>query len=206
MSMAGTSSELQVVVDPQAMAAHQVTASDMAAAITRENANISAGSFDEGKRRYIVRTVGQYQRPVDIEEVVIRSQNGTRVRVGDIARAQLGYKKSTAMVRQKGRTAIAINATRETGANVLEVMEGIRQTIADLNDGPLAREHLFLQQAYDETRYITSAIALVRNNIIIGGLLAVLVIVALLAIAANPIESFILVRRLLDPFSDISIT
>ena len=172
----GYDRQLQVIVDPQAMAARQITVQDLAQALTRENANISAGSFDEGKRRYIVRTVGQYQQPSDIEQVVIRSADGTRVTVGEIARTRLGYVRTVAAVRQKGRPAIAINAQRETGANVLEVMNGIRRTIRELNEGPLAREGLYLTQVYDETNYIDSAIGLVRSNIVIGGTLAVMVL------------------------------
>ena len=169
----GYDRELQVIVDQAALAARGITVSEMGSAIVRENVNISAGSFDEGKRRYIVRTVGQYQKPEDIEAVVIRSRAGEHVYVGDVARAQLGYKRSQATVRIKGRQAIAINATRETGANVLVVMDGIRETIARLNEGPLAREHLYLTQVYDETEYIESAIELVRSNIIVGGALAI---------------------------------
>jgi HAE1 family hydrophobic/amphiphilic exporter-1 len=176
----GYERELQVVMDTDAMASHQVTVGQAMGAITRENVNISAGSFDEGKRRYIVRTVGQYTSPADVGAVVIRSNNGSRVRIGDIARVTLGYKRATAMVRVKGHMAIAINATRETGANVLEVMEGIRKTIRELNQGPLDRENLYLQQVYDETTYITSAIGLVRTNIVVGGLLAIVVLLLFL--------------------------
>ena len=172
----GYDRQLQVIVDPRAMAARQVTVQDLARALARENANTSAGTFDEGKRRYIVRTVGQYQQPGDIEQVVVRSADGTRVTVGEIARTRLGYVRTVASVRQKGQPAIAINARRETGANVLEVMDGIRRTIGQLNEGPLAREGLYLTQVYDETDYIDSAIGLVRSNILIGGTLAVMVL------------------------------
>ena len=176
----GFERELQVVVDPQAMVARQLTVAEVIAAIQRENLNVSAGSFDEGKRSYVVRTVGQYRSPQNVEEVVIRDVDGVRIRVGDVARAHLGYKRARAMVRQKGHPVIAVNATRETGANVLEVMQGIQQTIAALNQGTLARENLHLQQVYDETEYIVSAIDLVRNNIFIGGTLAVCVLLLFL--------------------------
>ena len=172
----GYDRQLQVIVDPQAMAARQITVQDLAQALARENINTSAGTFDEGKRRYIVRTVGQYQQPGDIEQVVVRSADGTRVTVGEIARTRLGYVRTVASVRQKGDPAIAVNAQRETGANVLEVMDGIRRTIRDLNEGPLAREGLQLKQVYDETDYIDSAIGLVRSNIVIGGTMAVMVL------------------------------
>jgi HAE1 family hydrophobic/amphiphilic exporter-1 len=172
----GLERELQVIVDSQALATRGLTVNEVTRAITSENINISAGAFDEGKRRYIVRTVGQYKRPEDVAGVVIRSNDGNRITVGDIARVELGYKEAPATVRQKGRVAIAVNAMRETGANVLEVMDGIRSTVKQLNETTLKREGLYLNQVYDETTYITSAIDLVRQNIVIGGLLAVIVL------------------------------
>ena len=181
----GYERELQIIIDPQAMATRQLTVSQIVTAITRENANISAGSFDEGKRRYIVRTVGQYKTPSDLEHVVIRGGDSSRVLVGDIARIELGYARANAAVRQKGKPAIAINATRETGANVLKVMQGIRQTVNELNEGSLKREGLYLRQVYDETEYIESAIDLVRSNIIVGGLLATTVLLLFLRNASS---------------------
>jgi hydrophobic/amphiphilic exporter-1 (mainly G- bacteria), HAE1 family len=182
----GFERELQVIVDPAAMASHGVTVSQMMTAIRAENANISAGAFDEGKRRYIVRTVGQYLSAEDVEHVVVRADaNGSHLRVGDLARAELGFKKAAATVRYRGRTAIAVNAARETGANVLTVMEGIRAVVAELNEGALSREGLYLEQVYDETDYIYSAISLVRNNIFVGGALATLVLLLFLRSASS---------------------
>ncbi len=169
----GFERELQVIVDPEALASRGLTINEITRAITSENVNISAGAFDEGKRRYIVRTVGKYNRPEDIAGVVIRSGIDNRVTVGDVARVELGYKEATTTVRQKGRPAIAINAMRETGSNVLEVMQGIRAAVKRLNETTLKREGLYLTQVYDETTYITSAIDLVRQNIAVGGVLAV---------------------------------
>ena len=184
-TIGGFDRELQVIVDPVAMAAHAVTVTQMAAAINSENSNTSAGSFDEGKRRYIVRTVGQYTTPAQIEEVVIRDGPGGLVRVADVAHARLSYKAPSSTVRQRGRQAIAVNATRETGANVLEVMDGIRAAIEEFNAGPLQRDGLVLRQVYDETDYIISAIGLVRNNIFIGGALATLVLLVFLRSASS---------------------
>ena len=181
----GYERELQVIVDAEALASRGITINQMMTAITRENVNISAGAFDEGKRRYVVRTVGQYKRPEDVEDVVLRSRNGVRVTVGDVARVELGYKEASATVRVKGRPAIAINCTRETGSNVLDVMAGIQSTIARLNDGPLEREGLILTQVYDETTYITSAIDLVRQNIFVGGVLAICVLLIFLRSASS---------------------
>jgi hydrophobic/amphiphilic exporter-1 (mainly G- bacteria), HAE1 family len=181
----GFERELQVIVDPVAMAARAITVDQLAAAIVAENTNVSGGSFDEGKRRYIVRTVGQYTAPEQIEAVVIRDGPDGRIRVADVARAELGYKRPSVTVRQRGKQAIAVNAARETGANVLEVMDGIRAAVAEFNDGPLRREGLVLRQVYDETEYINSSIDLVRSNIVIGGALATLVLLVFLRSASS---------------------
>ena len=69
--------------------ARGITISQMADAINSENDNYSAGDFDEGKRRYIVRTIGEYESPQDIENVIITRKNGAPVYVRDVARVSL---------------------------------------------------------------------------------------------------------------------
>jgi HAE1 family hydrophobic/amphiphilic exporter-1 len=171
---------MQVIFDPNGLAAHNITIAEVAAALNRENENISAGDFDEGKRKFIARTVGQYQSPTDVENVVIKYINGTPIYVRDIAEVRLGYAKPTATVHEKNRPTIAVNAKRQTGANVLQVMTGVREAIAEMNAGLLKERGLRLRQVYDETEYIESAIDLVRQNLFVGGTLAVLVLILFL--------------------------
>ncbi len=66
----------------------------------------------------------------------------------------LGYKKLQAFVRQKNEPSLAVNAQREVGANVLTVMEGIREACSELNKNLLRDRGLVLEQVYDETDYI----------------------------------------------------
>ncbi|MEJ2233637.1 MAG: efflux RND transporter permease subunit [Syntrophobacterales bacterium] len=176
----GVEPEMQVIFDPNGLAAHNITIAEVAAALNRENENISAGDFDEGKRKFIARTVGQYQSPTDVENVVIKYINDTPIYVRDIAEVRLGYAKPTATVHEKNRPTIAVNAKRQTGANVLQVMTGVREAIAEMNAGLLKERGLRLRQVYDETEYIESAIDLVRQNIFVGGTLAVLVLILFL--------------------------
>jgi HAE1 family hydrophobic/amphiphilic exporter-1 len=172
----GREREMQVIVDPDALAARGITLPEMAQAIDKENDNYSAGDFDEGKRRYIVRTIGEYKSPEDIEDVVITRKNGAPVYVRDVARVKLGYKDPDFAVRQNGEPAIAVNAVKESGANSIEVMNGLRRAMNELNRGLLKEKKLVLFNVYDETNYIRSAIGLVKQNLIIGGLLAIAVL------------------------------
>lgn len=176
----GWEREMQVVIDPNVIAARNVTILDLTRALARENANVSAGDFEEGKRRYLVRTLGEYRSPEDIEDIVIKRVGGKHIFLKDVARVALGYKKPLRSVRQNGEAAIAVNALQESGANTLDIMDGLRTAVAELNAGILKDKGLYITQVYDETDYINSSLDLVKQNLIVGGLLAVFVLILFL--------------------------
>ena len=176
----GREEEMQVVFDEKAVAARKVNISEIAQALSAGNRNISAGNFDEGKRRYIARTEAEYLRPEDAENVVIKYEGDAPLRIKDVAQVLYGFKKRDNVVRNKGVETLALNAIRRAGSNVLKVMSGLQDTIVDLNKTLLADRGLKLEQVYDETEYIDSAIGLVRQNLFVGGALAIAVILIFL--------------------------
>ena len=179
-SFGGQEMEMQVIVDPAELAARQVTLNQLAAALDRENRNFSGGDFAEGKRRYIVRTMGEYSSPQDIEDVVIGVRGGVPIYVKTVAEVKLGLRKARAEVYNKGTKVIAVNLIREPGANVLKAMEAAQGAIDGLNDGLLAERGLRLVHSFDETTYIRSSIGLVQQSLVIGGILAITVLLLFL--------------------------
>ena len=176
----GAEREMQVVIDPHALASTQLTILDVRRALISTNTNISGGNIDEGKNRFTVRTLGQFKSVEEIENLVITKRDDIPVYVRDIAEVKLGYKELEAFVRQKNEPSIAVNAQREVGANVLTVMAGLKEACSELNENLLRDRGLSLEQVYDETEYITSSIGLVRQNVVVGGLLAVMVLLLFL--------------------------
>ena len=170
----GRETEMHVIVDPAKLAARQVTLNQVAAALDRENRNYSGGDFDEGKRRYIVRTIGEYESPEDIESIVVAVRSNVPVYLRDVGRAAMGFSKAGARVFSRGQEIVALNASQEPRANVLDVMAGLKEAMHRLNNGRLAAKGLRLYQAYDETEYIESAIDLVQQSLMIGGTFAIL--------------------------------
>ena len=155
----GREREVQVVVDPAKLAARSLTVLDLAQALDEENRDFSAGDFDEGKRTYVVRTVGEYKSPQQIEDVIVARRNGAPIYVRDIASVRLTYKDALHVVRQRGAPCIAVNAVRETGANVLDIMQGLREAVDELNEELLRPRGFKLFQVYDETDYIYSSLS-----------------------------------------------
>jgi len=176
----GRDEELQVIVDPAALAARAVTISDLRNALRARNRDTSAGDYDEGKRRYVVRTLGQFDTPEDVAGMIVAERGGVPVYVRDVAEVRLGFKKPDGIVRNFGESAIAVNCQRESGANVLEVMAGLREATRDLDEGVLSARGLQLEQVYDETEYIESSVGLVNQSIVIGGILTILVLLVFL--------------------------
>ena len=142
--------------------------------------------MDEGKRQYTVRTESELNSLQRVRSVVLRSVQDPvtgrvdRVTIGDIARVEFGHKRADTRIRTMGRNAIVVNAVRDTGANVIDVMKNLRATADRLNSGPLAENGLVLEQVYDDTLYIHSSIDLVTQNIWVGGVLAALILLLFL--------------------------
>jgi len=176
----GQERELTVTIDTAALAARKITIPELLRALDIENRNVSAGSFDEGKRRYVTRTVGEFRTTRDVENVIIKRVNGIPVKIGDVADVQLGYEELDVVVRHEGAPKLVMNMVREPGSNVLVIMNQLKLVLKDLNATILKDRQLMIRQVYDETRYIYSAINLVRQNIFLGGLLAVIVLILFL--------------------------
>ena len=177
----GVTRELQVVVDPRRLARFDLTVPQVVRILRNENISLSAGDVEEGKRRYVVRAEGNLNTVAAIEEVVLRSDIGSgRVRVGDVADVAFAYQEANSRLRFRGEAGLAFNIVREPGANVIETMAAVQEVLAELAEGPVADAGLKMRQAYDETIYINGAIALVTQNIWIGGVLAAMVLLAFL--------------------------
>ena len=182
----GTTRELRITIDPERMARYGLTVTEIADALRRSNASISAGDVEEGKRRYVVRTDGELNTPERVAGVVLRSESDPlsgrlgRVTMGDIATIAYRYKEPVARIRQLGQPALAVNAVRETGANVIETMASVKAAVAELNAAAIPQAGLVFEQVYDETVYIDSAIDLVQQNIFVGGVLAALILLLFL--------------------------
>ncbi len=176
----GRQEELQVVFDPRRLAARKITIQQLRIALRVRNHDVSAGDYWEGKRKYVVRTLGQFRSPEEISSVVIARRGGIPVYVRDVADVRLGFRKPDGAVFNFGRQCLAINVIRSTGANVLTTMDDIRLAVGELNEGVLKDAGLRLEQVYDETEYINSAIGLVKQNILVGGALTFLILLIFL--------------------------
>jgi hydrophobic/amphiphilic exporter-1 (mainly G- bacteria), HAE1 family len=170
----GSDKELRITFDPYKVASLGIQL-DKVMRLAGTSKDISAGSVDVGKREYSIRFAGKYAA-TDLGEMILEWRDGRPIYLRDVAIIEERLTDKNSFVLTKGTTSIAINAQRETGVNVLEVMSGLHKAIDELNDGPLKRADLSIEQVYDETIYIHRSIEMLRNNLGLGISLAIIVL------------------------------
>jgi HAE1 family hydrophobic/amphiphilic exporter-1 len=176
----GIESEMHVKVSPEKLAAHGLTIDAVVSALRDGNANVSAGNLDVGRRDYRVRTVAEYRSTEDIENVIVLSDGQRDVRVGDIATIEFGFQKLDTPMISNGKRGIAIGVRPEPNANVLDLTDNMEVAIDSLNEGKLKNENIYLDLVNEQRPYIRGAIALLKQNIAVGGILAVIVLLLFL--------------------------
>lgn len=201
----GLEQELHITFDPARLASAGITINQLISALRSENRDISGGDFSEGKRRYVVRTIARYETIEAVEQTVISSKYNIPIRVKDVADVSLAYEKPQALVSHFGETAIAFNAQRQVGANVIEVMNGLLAEMKKINAEIMEPRGMRIDNVYSQTVYIDSAIDLVFSNIYLGGFLAILtlfiflrsrsaIVVIALAIPISIITTFLAMK------------
>ncbi len=178
----GQKRQVHVVLDQRAMAARDVSILDVRTAILGENRTTKAGQISEGKRRTVVRTLGEFTDIRQIEGIVLRPARSGQgmVYLRDVARVAFGHEDRDFAVRANSHPAIGLGILRRSGANTLDVMRRIKQEIRYLNDDLYRGKDIQLAQVYDESEYIDDSVELVTSNVYWGGAIAILVLLLFL--------------------------
>ena len=199
----GQDREVRVTLDYAAMSARGITVTALREALRRENKNTKAGRIDEGKRRYAVRTVGNFTRLDQVRNTIIAQNGSSAVYLRDVAKVSFDYGDPERRIRIRQVPTMGFGVLRKTGANTIEVMAGVKKAIAEVNE-IYAGRGIRLRQVYDETDYIHQSRSLVINNIFVGGALAIGVLLLFLgslssvmvigvAIPVTVVSTFILI-------------
>ncbi len=146
--------------------------------ISRElgaNANVSAGSTEVGRRQYTVRFSGKYEIE-SLGDLVLEWREGQPIRLRDIAQIHMQMMDTSTVLHMNGGPSIAVNVIPESGVNILAAMATLKQTVADLAANELDRAGLEISQNYDQSVYVKGSIGMVRNNLLLGMSLAVVVL------------------------------
>ncbi len=167
----GRNYEVRITFDPYKAAALGIDVTGVSGEVGN-NQDVSAGFNEVGRRQYTVRFAGKLD-VADLGNLVLRWDGGRPVRLSDIATVERTLQDRRFIISQNGGPSIAMNIVAQSGANVLDIMEQVQTTVAELEKNELKQAGLTITQVYDATVYINQSIVMVRNNMLIGILLAI---------------------------------
>jgi cobalt-zinc-cadmium resistance protein CzcA len=172
--------ERQYVVAPRpaALLAFELTLSDLAGALERNNVNVGAGYIERFGNQYLVRVPGQVASLEDIRAIRVATHDGTPVVIGDVADVEIGKDLRTGAATMNGEEVVLGTVFMLMGENSRIVAQAAAAKLDEIN-GTLP-EGLRLDAVYDRTTLVDKTIATVRTNLFEGALLVIAVLFALL--------------------------
>ncbi|UCC15463.1 MAG: efflux RND transporter permease subunit [Gammaproteobacteria bacterium] len=174
----GYEDEIQILVDEDRLAQLGISIETVANRVRAENVNLSGGRLEEGSQRFLVRTINEFQTVEEIADAIIATPADRPVYLRDVASVTRGYKEREAITRLDGRESVELAIYKEGDANTVQVAKRVSSRIEALADRLPSGSQLI--PIYDQSTFISQAIAQVRSAAILGGLLAVLVLYAFL--------------------------
>lgn len=163
-------------VDADRLAAHHIPVTAVRDAVVRQNSEVPGGNLSGREREQVLRTMGRIYDPRQFEEIVVATVNGSPVRIRDVARVEDGTKEQRSLARLDGVPAVSIDIRRQSGANTVEVIRGVKEKLPALEAAlpPGVR----LEVIRDQSRYIDAALHEINVHLVLGSILACLVVMA----------------------------
>jgi len=166
--------EVSVIVDPQKMLAHRLSLVDIAGELRDTNQVTSVGRLAKDYQQYLILTTSQFVNLDDIRNTVVAVDNGAAIRVRDLADVSFGVSDPTTLITGNGQPAALINISRQIGGNILQMTQQVLDQVKSL--GSAIPKTLHISIVYNLAEFVSASIGSVRDAIIIGAALAVLIL------------------------------
>ncbi len=166
--------EIEVVADPSTLAAQGLTYNDLATAIQNAISPAAVGRAARDYKQYLIVTDQEAHSVADVGAVVL--PNGLHVR--DVATVQMGAEDQVLLVRGDGRPAALLNITRQPGGNTVDIADSVASIAATIRK--TLPPGVILKPVYDQAALVREAVTSVRDAMIIGAVLAIIVLFAFL--------------------------
>ncbi|PWV83163.1 efflux RND transporter permease subunit [Halomonas sp. A11-A] len=171
---------MRIWLFPDKLAQYDLTPSDVAAAINEQNAQFAAGSLGAEPSppgqafTFTVTTRGQLADPEEFEAIILRAeQDGSTLRLGDVARAELGSQNYAFSATYNGQNAVPMGIYLQPGANALETAQAVHEALDDL--ATRFPDDLAYTVPYDTTEFVEISIREVFITLLVAVALVVVV-------------------------------
>ena len=176
--LGGDTPNYTVTLNPTAMQARGVTITDVTDALSKNNVVASAGYYDKSFLHYQILVSGLLRGPADITQVAVAVKNRIPVTLGQIATVADGIEPHQIATSGNGRNAVLVNVIKQPAGNTIQVADGIDKALRELES--TLPPGITISTFYDQSQIVHESQNSVIEAIVIGGVLAMLVVVLFL--------------------------
>lgn len=171
----GADRQIQVLLDPAALAERGLTVADVRNALRGRNQDVTGGQLESGKRRYLLRTVGRFDSIESLDDLIITRRGDRITRLRDVATVRLDHFEIQREAFVNGKPILFLSVNRELGSNVIDIKNRMFAEVERINEEMLNRAGMELALNATDTVYVEQSIATVWRNLALGALFATLV-------------------------------
>lgn len=174
----GYEREILVAFEPEKLLAFKLTQADVISAIQQNNANQGAGFIEQSGAQWLIRIPGQAENLEAIESIPLSTQNGSSIRVSDVATVSEGHGLRTGAATQNGREVVMSTVFMLIGENSRTVAHAVGEKLKEIND--TLPEGVVATAVYDRTKLVDETLKTVTTNLTEGALLVIVILFLLL--------------------------
>ena len=166
--------EVEIAVDIFKMTAAQVSFDDIQNAVKYENMTLSGGNLISQGSRNNIRIVGEIKDPKELENIIVKHNNGT-VYLKDIAVVSFKEKEKTTYAREKGKEVVMLNVKKRSGQNMISAIEQVKEKLKLAHENYLPKD-LQVELTNDQSSRVEHQVDELSNHIIFGIVLVMIVL------------------------------
>tara|TARA_R110000796_G_scaffold37722_4_gene95146 strand:- start:6728 stop:10231 length:3504 start_codon:yes stop_codon:yes gene_type:complete len=167
--------EVEIAVDIYKMMAAQVTFNDIIGAINNGNVTMSAGNLIASGQRRTIRILGEIDNPSELENFVVKSEDGSSIYLKDVANVSFKEEDKTTYAREHGEPVVMLDVKKRAGKNMVAAVEQIRVIVDDAIQKTFPKD-LQVTITNDQSSVTIGQVDDLVNNIIFGVILVVTVL------------------------------
>lgn len=165
---------MRLWLDPQKLAAYQLSPLDVLNALNRENVELPSGRVEGNNTELTVRTMGRMEDQQSFNQLIISQTGDQVIRLLDVGYAALGAENERALLLDNGVPMVAVVLTPQPGVNQIEIVDEFNKRVAQLEKS-LPADYTLIR-GFDQTTFIRSSLSEVAETIVLSFLLVVVVI------------------------------
>jgi CzcA family heavy metal efflux pump len=172
--LGGQTAEFQVLIDPTKLRAADITLTEVINALSSNNVVTAVGRIEDYYRLYLVLSDTRFKSIEEIKQTVLRSTSSGVIHLDDVAKVVSATVPQWTRVTANGQDAILLNIMQQAGANTVSISKDIEKQLANFKSQIPSDIHI--KTYYDQSQLVTASAKSVRDAIIIGAVLAVIIL------------------------------